>query len=81
MYRDDEPPDQHDEPEACVCGASNADDEGRWVCLSAPGFCSVACAEQHAAEQTAEAEAYAAALAEEDRVARAWHQLDAGSAP
>lgn len=66
-----------DGPEVCpMCGAANADDTGVAVCADAPDFCSVACRDRYVADERTRDAAYAAALTEEDEIARAWAKLN-----
>jgi len=52
MSRDD--PQYDDDLEVCPnCGAGNSDENGGWLLLTAPGFCSVKCATDYVkAERT-----------------------------
>ena len=56
-------------PENCVCGKPNADEEtGEWLCLEAPGYCSVPCRDADLAEQREQAKAEAAMDKEMDSI-------------
>jgi len=66
-----------DPPEECpVCGGANSTDEGEPVCADAADFCSVACRDKYLAEQRKADEAYAAALAEEEKLYKSPEYLE-----
>lgn len=68
-------------PEVCpTCGGANCTEGGVEVYKPAPAFCSEACASEYRVRNDRDDAAYAAQLAEEDRLAAAWLAQDAADA-